>query len=68
VEKKEVSHVKPKVILFGEREQGRWGERGKRAMTFDEVVELIHDLQNGLFDLRSKESTTGGTYYITLVD
>jgi len=37
-------------------------------MTFDEVVELIHDLQNGLFDLRSKESTTGGTYYITLVD
>jgi hypothetical protein len=60
--------VKPKVILFGQREQGRWGERGKRAMTFEEVVELIHDLQNALFDLRSAERTVGGTYYLTLVD
>ena len=60
--------MKPKVILFGQREQGRWGERGKRAMTFDEVVELIHDLQNALFELRSKERTIGGTYYLTLVD
>lgn len=60
--------MKPKVILFGQREQGRWGERGKRAMTFEEVVELIHDLQNALFDLRSAERTVGGTYYLTLVD
>lgn len=60
--------MKPKVILFGEREQGRWGERGKRAMTFDEAVQLIHDLQDALSELRSKERTTGGTYYLTLVD
>jgi hypothetical protein len=63
-----VGSVKPKVIIFGQREQGRWGERGKRAMTFDEAAQLIHDLQDGLFELRKKERETGGEFYLTLVD
>lgn len=60
--------MKPKVIIFGQREQGRWGERGKRAMTFDEAAQLIHDLQDALFEIRAKERIIGGTHYLTLID
>jgi len=60
--------VKPKVFLIEQKEQGKWGERGKTAMTFDEAMQLIHDLQNGLFDLRVKERETGGSFYLLLVD
>lgn len=60
--------MKPKVLLIEQEEQGKWGERGKTAMTFDEAMQLIHDLQNGLFDLRDKERETCGTFYLILVD
>ena len=60
--------MKPKVFVIEQTEQGQWGERGKTAMTFDEAMTLIHDLQDGLFDLRVKERETGGTFYLILVD
>jgi hypothetical protein len=64
----EVIDVKPKVFLIEQKEQGKWGERGKTAMTFDEAMKLIHDLQNGLSDLRVKERETGGRFYLILVE
>ena len=60
--------MKPKVIIVDQQEKGRWGQRARSAMSFDEAMKLIHDLQNGLFDLRVKERETGGAFYLLLVD
>ena len=60
--------MRPRVLVIDQKEQASWWWSGKRAMSFDETTKLIHDLQNGLFDLRSKERFTGETYYLILLD
>jgi len=60
--------MKLKVVVVEQKEAARWGVEGARPIFFDDATELIHDLQNGLFELRKKEAQTGGQFYLLLID
>lgn len=59
--------MKPKVFVVEEKEVGEWEKLGRKALSFDEAMDLIHDLKHRLFDLRVKERVTVGVFYSIII-
>jgi len=58
--------MKPKVMVLQDVEIDKWKEYQVIPMTFDETMQLIHDLQDGLFEQRNLSIQTGLNYLVVI--
>jgi len=58
--------VKPKVMVIQDIELEKWRDYHILEMSFDEAMQLIKDLQNGLFDQRRLSRQTGLNFFIVI--
>jgi len=58
--------VKPKVMVIQDIELEKWRDYHILEMSFDEVMQLIKDLQNGLFDHKRLSRQTGLNFFIVI--
>jgi len=58
--------MKPKVMVLQDVELDKWREYHIIDLTFDETMQLIHDLQDGLFGQRNLSTQTGLNYLVVI--
>jgi len=58
--------MKPKVMVIQDIELEKWRDYHILEMTFDEAMQLIKELQNGLFDQRRLSRQTGLNFFIVI--
>jgi hypothetical protein len=59
--------LKPKIFVVEKETAFGFNELRKATLTFDEVTEFIHELQNALVDLHFKESASGRIFYVVVI-